>query len=113
MVWVSTTRSTQDSWKLLVQTISDWVFSWVPIRCVINNIYPDLGCPIQNYEFDLFQSIGFKGITIIGNQAQKEKYLPQVATGEKFAAFALTEPSSGSDAGSIKTRAELSPGFIY
>merc|ERR1719394_1420552 len=53
------------------------------------------------------QSIGFKGILICGNDEQKQKYLPKVATGENFAAFALTEPSSGSDAGSIKTRAEL------
>merc|ERR1711874_922473 len=37
----------------------------------------------------------------------QEKHLPKLATGENFAAFALTEPSSGSDAGSIKTRAEL------
>merc|ERR1712079_329665 len=34
---------------------------------------------------------------------------PKLASGEQFAAFALTEPSSGSDANSIKTRAELSP----
>merc|ERR1719394_626849 len=53
------------------------------------------------------QSIGFKGILICGNDEQKQKYLPKLATGEQFAAFALTEPSSGSDAGSIKTRAEL------
>lgn len=55
------------------------------------------------------QSIGFKGVLIAGNQEQKEKYLPLVASGEWFAAFALTEPASGSDASSIKTRAELSP----
>merc|ERR1712029_987141 len=55
------------------------------------------------------QSIGFKGILICGNEEQKAKYLPQLASGEQFAAFALTEPSSGSDANSIKTRAELSP----
>merc|ERR1719323_1344801 len=53
------------------------------------------------------QSIGFKGILLAGTDAQKEKYLPKLATGENFAAFALTEPSSGSDASSIKTRAEL------
>jgi very long chain acyl-CoA dehydrogenase len=35
--------------------------------------------------------------------------LPDVATGRKVAAFALTEPSSGSDAASIRTRAQLSP----
>ncbi|XP_065575702.1 very long-chain specific acyl-CoA dehydrogenase, mitochondrial-like [Artemia franciscana] len=55
------------------------------------------------------QSIGFKGITLFGNKEQKEKYLPKVASGEQFAAFALTEPASGSDAGSIRTKAVLSP----
>merc|ERR1712179_306966 len=53
------------------------------------------------------QSIAFKGILLCGTNAQKEQYLPKLASGENFAAFALTEPSSGSDAGSIKTRAEL------
>merc|ERR1711953_1529460 len=53
------------------------------------------------------QSIGFKGILLAGTPEQKEQYLPKLASGENFAAFALTEPSSGSDAGSIKTRAEL------
>jgi len=53
------------------------------------------------------QSIGFKGILLAGTPEQKEQYLPKLATGENFAAFALTEPGSGSDAGSIKTRAVL------
>merc|ERR1719346_403042 len=55
------------------------------------------------------QSIGFKGILLAGTPEQKEKYLPSLASGENVAAFALTEPASGSDAGSIKTRADLSP----
>merc|ERR1712223_1156175 len=55
------------------------------------------------------QSIGFKGILIAGSPEQKAQYLPRLASGEDFAAFALTEPSSGSDANSIKTRADLSP----
>jgi len=55
------------------------------------------------------QSIGFKGIILFGTPEQKQKYLPRLATGEIIAAFALTEPSSGSDASSIRTRAELSP----
>lgn len=55
------------------------------------------------------QSIGFKGILLYGNEEQKQKYLPDLATGKKIACFCLTEPSSGSDAGSIKTRATLSP----
>lgn len=54
------------------------------------------------------QSIGFKGITLFGTPAQKEKYLPSLASGEKLAAFCLTEPSSGSDASSIRSRAVLS-----
>lgn len=45
------------------------------------------------------QSIGFKGILLVGNEKQKQKYLPLVSSGEKLAAFCLTEPSSGSDAG--------------
>ncbi|KAK2147389.1 hypothetical protein LSH36_555g01001 [Paralvinella palmiformis] len=51
------------------------------------------------------QSIGFKGILLFGTPEQKKKYLPKLATGEDVAAFCLTEPSSGSDASSIRTRA--------
>jgi len=53
-------------------------------------------------------SIGFKGLLLAGNDEQKKKYLPRLATGELIAAFCLTEPGSGSDAFSIKTRAEKS-----
>ncbi|KAH8416720.1 hypothetical protein KR009_000243, partial [Drosophila setifemur] len=51
------------------------------------------------------QSIGFKGILLYGTPEQKEKYLPKLASENVYAAFALTEPSSGSDAGSIRSRA--------
>ena len=54
------------------------------------------------------QSIGYKCLLLFGSDEQKQKYLPKLATGEMIAAFCLTEPSSGSDAASIKTRAELS-----
>ncbi|XP_047438684.1 complex I assembly factor ACAD9, mitochondrial [Mugil cephalus] len=54
------------------------------------------------------QAIGLKGILIAGNEAQKQKYLPKLASGEHVAAFCLTEPGSGSDAASIQTRATLS-----
>uniref|UniRef100_A0A7N8XB82 Complex I assembly factor ACAD9, mitochondrial n=1 Tax=Mastacembelus armatus TaxID=205130 RepID=A0A7N8XB82_9TELE len=54
------------------------------------------------------QAIGLKGILIAGNEAQKKKYLPKLASGEHIAAFCLTEPGSGSDAASIQTRAILS-----
>jgi acyl-CoA dehydrogenase family protein 9 len=54
------------------------------------------------------QSIGLKGILLFGTPEQKRRYLPRLATGEHTAAFALTEPSAGSDAAAIKTRAEKS-----
>ncbi|MCL4132645.1 UNVERIFIED_CONTAM: hypothetical protein GTU68_037315, partial [Idotea baltica] len=53
------------------------------------------------------QTIGFKGILLNGSEAQKQKYLPRLATGEWTAAFCLTETNSGSDAASIQTTAEL------
>ncbi|KAJ7316812.1 hypothetical protein JRQ81_002974 [Phrynocephalus forsythii] len=54
------------------------------------------------------QAIGLKGILIAGTEEQKKKYLPKLASGEHIAAFCLTEPGSGSDAASIKTRATRS-----
>jgi alkylation response protein AidB-like acyl-CoA dehydrogenase len=53
-------------------------------------------------------SIGIKGVLLFGNKLQKEKWLPKLATGEMVGAFCLTEPGSGSDAFSIKTKAERS-----
>ena len=54
------------------------------------------------------QSIGYKALLLFGNEEQRKRFLPRLASGELIAAFALTEPSSGSDAASIKTKAELS-----
>lgn len=54
-------------------------------------------------------SIGMKGVLLFGTEEQKKKYLPALASGEMIAAFCLTESGSGSDAASIKTRAELGP----
>jgi acyl-CoA dehydrogenase family protein 9 len=51
------------------------------------------------------QSIGYKALINEGNQEQKKFWLPKLASGEVFAAFCLTEPGSGSDAYSIKTKA--------
>ena len=51
------------------------------------------------------QSIGFKALLNEGNEEQKKKWLPRLASGEVFASFCLTEPGSGSDAYSIKTKA--------
>jgi acyl-CoA dehydrogenase len=49
--------------------------------------------------------IGAQGIVIDGTTEQKQKYLPRLASGEITGSFALTEPESGSDAGSLKTTA--------
>jgi alkylation response protein AidB-like acyl-CoA dehydrogenase len=51
--------------------------------------------------------IGSLPIVLFGNEDQKKKYLPALATGEKLAAYALTEPGSGSDALGAKTTAKL------
>ncbi len=53
--------------------------------------------------------IGTLPIVYYGNEAQKKKYLPKLATGEFKAAYCLTEPDSGSDANSGKTRATPTP----
>jgi alkylation response protein AidB-like acyl-CoA dehydrogenase len=50
-------------------------------------------------------SIGMRGLLLFGTDEQKARYYPKLATGEMIAAFCLTEPSSGSDAASIKTSA--------
>src|SRR5208337_606372 len=50
-------------------------------------------------------SLGTNHIFLAGNEAQKRKYVPRLAGGEWLAAWGLTEPGSGSDAGSAKTTA--------
>ncbi|CAG7657879.1 putative acyl-CoA dehydrogenase [Paenibacillus allorhizosphaerae] len=52
--------------------------------------------------------IGTLPIVYFGTKEQKERYLPELATGEKLAAYCLTEPASGSDALAAKTTAQLS-----
>ncbi len=51
--------------------------------------------------------IGSQGILMDGTQDQKADYLPRVASGELVMSFALTEPDAGSDAASLRTRADL------
>jgi acyl-CoA dehydrogenase family member 9 len=55
------------------------------------------------------QSIGFKGISLFGTDEQKQRFLPDLATGRKLAAFALTEPEAGSDAYHVQSRAVEQP----
>ena len=52
--------------------------------------------------------IGTLPILYYGNEEQKQKYIPSLATGEKAASYCLTEPNAGSDANSGKTKAVLS-----
>jgi acyl-CoA dehydrogenase len=53
------------------------------------------------------QGLGSGAISIAGNDAQKRRYLPRVAAGEAIAAFALSEPDSGSDVAAMATSARL------
>ncbi|MGM0843484.1 MAG: acyl-CoA dehydrogenase [Bacillota bacterium] len=50
-------------------------------------------------------SVGTNPILYFGNEEQKQKYVTKLASGEYLGAFCLTEPSAGSDAGSLKSRA--------
>jgi alkylation response protein AidB-like acyl-CoA dehydrogenase len=52
------------------------------------------------------QQLGSLPILLAGTDEQKRRYIPKLASGEWLAAYALTEPSSGSDAGAMRTRAE-------
>jgi alkylation response protein AidB-like acyl-CoA dehydrogenase len=55
-------------------------------------------------------ALGAMPILLFGSDEQKKKYLPPIASGEKLAAFALTEANAGSDAGAVETRAEADGG---
>jgi acyl-CoA dehydrogenase len=59
------------------------------------------------------QGLGSGTISLFGTEAQKQAYLPAVAKGEKIAAFALTEPASGSDVASMDSTAEeVADGYV-
>ncbi|HSV54759.1 MAG TPA: acyl-CoA dehydrogenase family protein [Burkholderiaceae bacterium] len=60
--------------------------------------------PLADFAFAM-QGLGSGAITLAGSQAQQARYLGAVARGEKIAAFALSEPDAGSDAGAMKTLA--------
>lgn len=55
-------------------------------------------------------SLGIAPLEMFGNEEQKRKYLPKLATGERLWGFGLTEPNAGSDAGGTKTNAKLENG---
>src|SRR5450432_2178912 len=66
---------------------------------------------VAKYDASVAVSVGAvtskkkRGLLLFGNDEQKARYMPRLATGELIAAFCLTEPGAGSDAASIKTAA--------
>lgn len=70
-------------------------------------LYEEIGATHNGYTtlIGAHTGIGTVGIVELGNEEQKSKYLPSLATGEKIGAFALTEPSAGSNASNLKTTA--------
>ena len=65
--------------------------------------------PLADFAFAM-QGLGSGAITLAGTPAQQAAYLPQVASGNKIAAFALSEADAGSDAGAMATRAVQNAG---
>ena len=63
--------------------------------------------------FGAHTGIGTMPIVLYGNEDQKSKYVPKLASGEWFGSYCLTEPSAGSDANSGKTLAKLSDDKKY
>jgi alkylation response protein AidB-like acyl-CoA dehydrogenase len=63
--------------------------------------------------FGAHTGIGTMPITLYGTEAQKQKYVPKLASGQWFGAYCLTEPEAGSDANSGKTTATLSKDGSY
>jgi acyl-CoA dehydrogenase family protein 9 len=61
--------------------------------------------PTLSVVMGVHQSIGMKGIVLFGSDEQKERFLPDLASGRELAAFALTEPNAGSDAHNLESRA--------
>ncbi|KIL44020.1 acyl-CoA dehydrogenase [Jeotgalibacillus alimentarius] len=61
--------------------------------------------PVVSVILSVHTSVGTNPILYYGTEEQKQKYVTKLATGEHLGAFCLTEPSAGSDAASLKTRA--------
>jgi alkylation response protein AidB-like acyl-CoA dehydrogenase len=65
-------------------------------------------CASTSIFINAHHSIGLRALVLFGTPEQKRRWLAPLARGEKLAAFALTEPEAGSDAGNVQTRANLS-----
>ncbi|MEH7086659.1 acyl-CoA dehydrogenase family protein [Neobacillus drentensis] len=70
-------------------------------------LYEEIGQTHNGYTtlIGAHTGIGTVGIVELGNELQKKKYLPAMASGERIGAFALTEPEAGSNAANLKTTA--------
>jgi acyl-CoA dehydrogenase len=70
-------------------------------------LYEEIGATHNGYTtlIGAHTGIGTVGIVEMGNEEQKRKYLPDMASGERIGAFALTEPEAGSNAANLKTTA--------
>lgn len=67
-------------------------------------------CASTGITYSAHISLGGAPLYLFGTEAQKEKYLTPICTGESFGAFGLTEPNAGSDAGGTETTAVLNNG---
>lgn len=65
-------------------------------------------CASTSVIVDVHTSVGSEPILLFGDEEQKRRWLPRLASGELLGAFALTEPASGSDAASLKASARRS-----
>ena len=73
--------------------------------CRVSEVFAQIDATLS-VVMGVHQSIGMKGIALYGTDEQKERFLPDLASGRKLAAFALTEPKAGSDVAGMETRAE-------
>jgi acyl-CoA dehydrogenase family protein 9 len=73
-------------------------------------ILEELGgrCSATSIFVNAHHSIGMRGLLLFGTEGQKDRWLPDLISGRKLAAFALTEPQAGSDAANVQTQARLS-----
>ena len=78
------------------------------VSTVLTCDYISSGTGSFSTAFGAHTGIGTMPITLYGTDAQKQKYVPKLASGEWFGAYCLTEPGAGSDANSGKTTAKLS-----
>lgn len=67
-------------------------------------------CASTGITYSAHISLGGAPLNLFGTEAQKQKYLVPICTGESFGAFGLTEPNAGSDAGGTETTATLRNG---